>query len=269
MSHNRTDKITKVSDRLAHDRRARRAARRAMENATAVAREVSRRGVTSAAQSRATTRHLNNLARALNDFSHRADAARRPRRWPWVVGIGALGAGAAAVGMRRSGSVPAMAPGEMVVVRSVDVDVPVREAYNQWTQFEEFPKFMGGIDEVRQLDDTHLQWRARVGGVERQWSARVTEQHPDERVAWTSTGGGPDGVVTFHRLDENRSRVTVQLAYEPDGVRDQVGHLLGVDSLRVKQDLTRFKQLIEQRRTATGAWRSDVRDSRVEDAANA
>jgi uncharacterized membrane protein len=257
MSHNRRDRITTVSDRLAHDRRARRAARRAMENATAVARDVRKRGVRDAAQSRSTSRHLNNLARALNDVSHRARAARRPRRWPWVVGIGALGAGTAAVGMRRTGGLPAMAPGSMMVVRSVEVDVPVREAYNQWTHFEEFPQFMGAIDEVRRLDDTHLQWRARVGGVERQWSARVTEQHPDERVAWTSTGGGPDGVVTFHRLDENRSRVTVQLAYEPDGMRDQVGHMLGVDSLRVKQDLARFKELLE------------VRDSRVQDAANA
>jgi uncharacterized membrane protein len=258
MRHNRTDKITKVSDRLAHDRKARRAARRAMENATAVARDVRRRGVRDAAQSRSTTRHLNNLARALGDITDRADAARRPRRWPWLLGIGAIGAGAAAVGMRRTGGMPAMTPGSLVVVRAVDVDVPVREAYNQWTQFEEFPKFMGGVDEVRQLDDTHLQWRARVGGVERQWSARVTEQHPDERVAWTSTGGGPDGVVTFHRLGDTSSRVTVQLAYEPDGVRDQVGHMLGVDSLRVKQDLARFKQLIEERQSATGAWRGTV-----------
>jgi uncharacterized membrane protein len=258
MSHNRTDRITKVSDRLAHDRRARRAARRAMENATAVARDLRKHGVRDAAQSRSTTRHLNNLAKALGDISDRAEAARSPRRWPWIVGIGAIGAGAAAIGMRRSNAMSAVTPGAMVVVRAIDVDVPVREAYNQWTQFEEFPKFMGGVEEVRQLDDTHLQWRARVGGVERQWSARVTEQHPDERVAWTSSGQGPDGVVTFHRLGDNRSRVTVQLAYEPDGMRDQVGHLLGVDAIRVKQDLARFKQLIEERGTATGAWRGNV-----------
>src|SRR5207253_6695006 len=134
----------------------------------------------------------------------RADRVRH-RRWPWLLGLGALGAGAAAtVSLRRNGELGSIgSDGALIVVRAIDVDVPVREAYNQWTQFEEFPLFMGSIVEVRQLDDTHLRWRARVGRAERQWTARVTEQHPDERIAWTSDDGGPDGVVTFHRLSES------------------------------------------------------------------
>jgi uncharacterized membrane protein len=263
MTGNRTHSIRRYGDRLANDRRARRAARTAMRNASAIAHDVRSKGVRDAARSRATSRRMDALADALNDFAKRADAVRH-RRWPWLLGLGALGAGAAAtVSLRRSGELPIGRAGDaLVVVRAIDVDVPVREAYNQWTQFEEFPQFMGGIDEVRQLDDTHLRWRARVGRTERQWTARVTEQHPDERVAWTSTDGGPDGVVTFHRLDESRCRVTVQMGYQPAGVRDQVGHLIGVDSLRVQQDLVRFKQLIERRGSASGAWRGEVSATR-------
>jgi len=259
MSRTRTDAITDAADRLRHDRRARRAAGKAVQHATAVARDIRKHGVRDVSQRRATSRHLSALTDALNEITDRAEKARSHRRWPWLVGLGTLGAGAAALVARRQGALAIAKPGaSVIVVRAIDVDVPVREAYNQWTQFEEFPNFMGGIEEVRQLDDTHLRWSARVAGAERQWTARVTEQHPDERVAWTSHDGGPDGVVTFHRLADDRSRVTVQMSYRPDGMRDQVGHMLGVDSLRVQQDLARFKQLIEQRGAASGSWRGDV-----------
>ena len=145
------------------------------------------------------------------------------------------------------------------IQESIDVEVPVETAYNQWTQFEEFPTFMEGIEQVRQLDDTHLHWVAEVGGERQEWDARITEQHPDERVAWTATSGkGNAGVVTFHRIDETQTRVMVQLDWEPEGVTEQIGATLGMDSRRVQGDLQRFKDLIEKRGSESGAWRGEV-----------
>jgi uncharacterized membrane protein len=145
------------------------------------------------------------------------------------------------------------------VTESVDVQVPVSTAYNQWTQFEEFPQFMGGVESVRQIDDTHLRWVAEISGKREEWDAEITEQHPDERVAWKATGGkGNAGVVTFHRLDDDATRVTVQLDWQPEGVIENIGTALGFDDRQVKQDLERFKGLIESRGQESGAWRGDV-----------
>ena len=145
------------------------------------------------------------------------------------------------------------------VVESVDVKVPVGTAYNQWTQFEEFPRFMEGVKSVSQIDDTHIHWVAEIGGVEKEWDAEVTEQHPDERVAWRATSGAENaGVVTFHRIDEETTRVTLQMDVDPDGVIENIGTALGFLERRVEGDLDRFKQYIESRGTETGAWRGDV-----------
>jgi uncharacterized membrane protein len=145
------------------------------------------------------------------------------------------------------------------VTESIDVNVPVRTAYDQWTQFEEFPRFMEGVKSVSQTDDTHLRWVAEVAGKEKEWDAVVTEQHPDERVAWTSQSGARNaGVVTFHRLDEETTRVTLQMDVDPEGLVENVGTGLGFLDRRVKGDLERFKEFIEQRGTPTGAWRGDV-----------
>jgi uncharacterized membrane protein len=141
----------------------------------------------------------------------------------------------------------------------VDVHVPVRTAYNQWTQFEEFPRFMDGVESVSQVDETHVHWRAKIDGVAREWDAEITEQHPDERVAWTSVAGARNGgVVTFHRLDHDTTRVTLQLQFEPEGAVEQVGDKLGFVSRRARGDLGRFKDLIESQGVETGAWRGDV-----------
>lgn len=145
------------------------------------------------------------------------------------------------------------------ITQSIDVNVPVRTAYDQWTQFESFPQFMEGVAEVKQLDDTHLHWRASIGGKEEEWDAEITEQNPDERVAWKSTSGTPNGgVVTFHRLGEDHTRVTLQMEYEPQGLIEQVGSTLGFDDRRVKGDLEHFKEFIESRGAPTGAWRGEV-----------
>ncbi|HEX2357506.1 MAG TPA: SRPBCC family protein [Micromonosporaceae bacterium] len=145
------------------------------------------------------------------------------------------------------------------VTESVDVTVPVRTAYNQWTQFEEFPQFMEGVEEVRQLSDTLTHWVTEIAGVRREFDAQITEQVPDERVAWTSTGGVKQaGVVTFHRLNENHSRVTAQIEVEPEGVAEKAADALGLLTRRVKSDLGRFKEFIESRGQETGAWRGRV-----------
>jgi uncharacterized membrane protein len=146
------------------------------------------------------------------------------------------------------------------VTESVDVAVPVRTAYNQWTQFEEFPQFMEGVSEIRQVSDTLTHWKTEIGGVKREFDAKITEQLPDERVAWTSVAGSKQaGVVTFHRLDENTTRVTVQMDFEPEGLVEQAGDKLGVLDRRVKGDLKRFKEFIEGRGgVETGAWRGEV-----------
>ncbi|ALA59170.1 SRPBCC family protein [Nitrospira moscoviensis] len=146
-----------------------------------------------------------------------------------------------------------------VVEKSIEVNVPVRTAYNQWTQFEDFPKFMDGVQEVTQLDDKHLKWKANVGGKDEEWHAEITEQVPDRRIAWTSRGGAMNaGAVTFHRLSDDKSKVMVQLEYEPQGFLEHVGDAAGLVSRRVEGDLERFKQFIESRGRETGAWRGTI-----------
>ena len=132
-------------------------------------------------------------------------------------------------------------------------------AYNQWTQFESFPQFMEGVERVQQKDDTQLHWVAEIGGDKREWDAEITEQHPDHRVAWKALNQqGPNGVVTFHKLDDSRTKVMVQMDYEPEGVKESVGSFVGFDSHRVKGDLESFKTFIESRGDETGAWRGNV-----------
>ncbi len=145
------------------------------------------------------------------------------------------------------------------VTQTVDVDVDVRTAYNQWTQFEEFPRFMEGVERVEQLDDRHLRWDVEIAGVERTFDAEITEQTPDQRVAWTSRSG-PDqsGVVTFHALDDEHSRVTLQMKFDPEGIPEQIADKTGMVSARTKGDLKRFKEFIESRGTETGAWRGEI-----------
>jgi uncharacterized membrane protein len=145
------------------------------------------------------------------------------------------------------------------IEQSIDVNVPLSAAYNQWTQFEEFPSFMEGVEQVRQLDDTHLHWVADIGGQRHEWDAVVTEQRPDERVAWRNTDGKDNaGVVTFHRISDDTTRVMVQMDYVPEGVMQKLGSAAGVPDRQVKGDLERFKQMIEDRGSETGAWRGNV-----------
>jgi uncharacterized membrane protein len=146
------------------------------------------------------------------------------------------------------------------IERSIDINLPVRTAYNQWTQFEEFPHFMEGVEAVKQLDDTTLHWVANVGGERKEWRARITEQVPDHHIAWRSDGGDfTSGVVSFQALGPDNTRVTVKLNYEPKGMAEKLGDMLGIVSRRVQGDLERFKSFIESKGHETGAWRGTVR----------
>lgn len=146
-----------------------------------------------------------------------------------------------------------------MIEKSIDVKVPVRTAYNQWTQFEDFPRFMEGVKEVRQTDDTHLLWIAEVLGKEQKWNAEISEQQPDQRIAWHSTSGAKNaGAVTFHYIDENTTRVMLQLEYEPEGLAENIGDWIGAVDRRVEGDLKRFKKFIEERQIETGGWRGTV-----------
>jgi len=150
------------------------------------------------------------------------------------------------------------------IEESVEVEVPVRTAYNQWTQFEEFPRFMEGVEQVRQLTDTKLHWVAEIAGRRREWDAEITEQVPDQRISWCSTEGATNsGVVTFHRLGDGRSKVMLQLEFEPEGIVEQAGDKLGIVKGRTKADLKRFKEFIESQGRESGAWRGDVQQAKA------
>lgn len=145
------------------------------------------------------------------------------------------------------------------VVKTVDVNAPISKVYNQWTQFESFPEFLGGVDRITQTDDTHTHWVTSIGGVTREFDTEITEQHPEERVAWKSTDGTTHaGVITFHRLSDTRTKVTAQIDWAPRGFVEKAGSVLGVDDRQVQSDLDRFKDFIESRGQATGAWRGDI-----------
>ena len=155
------------------------------------------------------------------------------------------------------------------VTKSIEVNVPVRTAYNQWTQFEQFPQFMEGIKSVKQLDNKRLHWVANIAGKEEEWDAVITEQTPDQRIAWHSTTGAENaGIVTFQSLGGNQTRVSLQLDYDPEGIVENVGDKLGFVGRRVEGDLKRFKEFIESRGQESGAWRGEIHGSQVKDTAS-
>ena len=150
------------------------------------------------------------------------------------------------------------------ITSSIDVEAPLRSVYNQWTQFEEFPKFMEGVKEVRQLGDKTLQWRAEIGGKDVEWIAQITDQEPDRRIAWRSSSGAQNnGALSFESLDPNKTRVSIAIDYEPTGAVEATGSALGVVKARVSGDLKRFKEYIEKRGRETGGWRGTIRGGDV------
>lgn len=150
------------------------------------------------------------------------------------------------------------------IEKSIEVEVPVRTAYNQWTQFEEFPRFMEGVREVRQLDDTHLYWHSEIAGKDKEFQSEIVEQTPDQRVAWRSVSEVKTaGTVSFEPLGPTRTRIVLVMEYEPEGALENVGDMLGVLSRRVEGDLERFKKFIESRGVESGEWRGEVHQGEV------
>ena len=151
------------------------------------------------------------------------------------------------------------------VKKSIEVDVPVRVAYDQWTQFEEFPRFMDGVESVQQLDDKRLHWKAEVAGKAQEWDAEINEQTPDKVIAWKSTSGARnDGIVRFTPLGQEKTKLDVEMHWEPQGVTERIGDVLGADDMRIQGDLNRFKKFVEERKTPTGAWRGEIHGGKVE-----
>ena len=153
----------------------------------------------------------------------------------------------------------------MHVEKSIEVDAPVNRVYNQWTQFEDFPKFMQGIEQVEQLDDKRLHWVAEIGGKRKEWEAEIFEQVPDQKIAWRSTSGAANaGIVSFQPVAANRTQVTVRMEYEPEGAIENLGVALGAVGTRIEGDLKRFRDFIQSRIQETGAWRGEIHGGRVE-----
>jgi uncharacterized membrane protein len=148
----------------------------------------------------------------------------------------------------------------MATVNStIDVDMPISTVYNQWTQFESFSQFMSGVESITQVSDTLTDWKVSIAGIEREFQAEIVEQHPDERVAWNSVGGAEhSGVVTFHRISDDCTRIALQLTWTPQGIVEKVGELLQIDDIQIDCDLKKFKELIETVGFETGAWRGDI-----------
>jgi uncharacterized membrane protein len=145
------------------------------------------------------------------------------------------------------------------IVETIEVNVPISTAYNQWTQFEQFPQFMASVHEIRQLDDKHLHWKANVAGEEKEWDAEIIEQIPDKRIAWRSTSGVPNGgVVTFHKIADDVTRITLQMDYQPEGPAEKIADSFGAVRLETRANLQRFKDMLEKRGKETGAWRGSI-----------
>jgi uncharacterized membrane protein len=173
-----------------------------------------------------------------------------------IVTVAALAAGGILLSKQLKKS---RSSGRSTAEESIEVNVPANTAYNQWTQFEDFPKFMESVREVRQLDDTHLHWRAEVAGKEEQWDSEITEQIPDKRIAWRSTSGVSNaGVVTFHKISDSKTRIMLQMDYAPRSADEKIGDTLGLVKMQMRGNLKRFKELLESRGTETGAWRGTV-----------
>jgi uncharacterized membrane protein len=206
---------------------------------------------------------LAELGRLVAVVRKRAERKQSHRLRNTLLVLAGAGAAAAAVPMvraklrRRDAWAPSSTP--TTVDAHIDVGVPVTAAYNQWTQFEEFPRFMEGIDEVKQLDDTLLHWAATVAGKHAEWQAKIVEQEPDRRIAWESTDGKRTrGIVEFEQLAPDRSRIRLHMSYVPDGKAEKVGSAIGLDKHRINGDLERFRELIEGRGVPSGAWRGEV-----------
>jgi uncharacterized membrane protein len=264
----RAGQVLEEARHALEDAKLRERVRKAAAHGLAARREARRRGpLQQLARNRRLHFHVREMTRNLQKAKRQTERKRRRRR---IVRTALVVAPAAALAVPQSrhwlfGLLNGAEPhGRKRIEEEIDIDVPVSTAYNQWTQFEEFPLFMEGVDDVRQLDDTKLRWTASIGGNRAEWEAKILEQVPDSRIVWASTDGKDTrGTVTFESLGPERTRVRLQLGYTPEGLGETVGSAAGLDSRRVRGDLDRFKELIESRGVADGAWRGEIREGDV------
>jgi uncharacterized membrane protein len=203
-----------------------------------------------------------NLQQAWNRIERKQKRSHKLRNTMLVLGGGAAAAGAA---LKLRGKPSANGTGISTIDESIEVEVPVKTAYNQWTQFEEFPLFMEGVDDVRQRDDTRLHWVATIGGHTAEWDAKILEQHPDTQISWISEDGKKTrGTVSFEPLGESKTLIRLSMSYQAQGPIEQLGSAAGLDAQRVRGDLKRFKDLIESRGTESGEWRGEIDAGKAE-----
>jgi len=261
---------TDLAVSLAQDKRFRKQLLSAMgHGAAARQRAASRIGLVAAVHRLGTDKELRSELRQMTENLQNAwtqvEKKRSRKLRNFLLVVAGIGTAAAAVapqarkkltklsGVVGNGSMP------RTITESIEVDVPVSTAYNQWTQFEDFPLFMEGVEHVEQLDDTRLHWIAKVGGKTNEWDAKILEQHPDKQVSWISEDGKKTrGTVTFEPVGESRTRISLSMSYQAEGLTEALGSAVGLDERRVRGDLERFKELIESRGAESGAWRGEV-----------
>jgi len=237
--------------------------------AAARERAASRIGLIAAAHRLGTDNELRNelrqMSEGLQNAWTRVEKKRSHKLRNFLLVFAGIGAAVAAVAPKAKKRVPKLGdvvsggPIPRTITESIEVDVPVSTAYNQWTQFEDFPLFMEGVEHVEQKDDTRLHWVAKVGGKTNEWDAKILEQHPDKQVSWISEDGKKTrGTVTFEPIGESQTRITLSMSYQAEGLTETLGSAVGLDQRRVRGDLERFKELIVSRGAESGAWRGEV-----------
>jgi uncharacterized membrane protein len=207
-------------------------------------------------------RMTKNLQHAWTRVEVKQKRSHKLRNTMLVLGGGAAAAGAA---LKLRGKQSANGTGISTIDESIEVEVPVSTSYNQWTQFEEFPLFMEGVDDVQQRDDTRLHWVATIGGHTAEWDAKILEQHPDKQISWISEDGKKTrGTVSFEPIGEGKTLIRLSMSYQAEGAIEQIGSAAGLDAKRVRGDLKRFKDLIESRGTESGEWRGEIDAGKTE-----
>ena len=245
--------------------------------AKAKRRAASRVGFTAAAARLAGDKQLKReLQTMIKDLQHAWGRVEKKRSHKLRNTMLVLGGGAAAAGAaiklrgRMPGANSVNGTGISTIDESIEVDVPVSTAYNQWTQFEEFPLFMEGVDDVQQRDDTRLHWVATIGGRTAEWDAKILEQHPDKQISWISEDGKKTrGTVSFEPIGESKALIRLSMSYQAEGPVEQLGSAAGLDAMRVRGDLGRFKSLIESRGTESGEWRGEIDAGKTENTTKA
>jgi uncharacterized membrane protein len=263
--HSKTDEVRDLAASLVKDKKFRKQLLSAVNHGTVAQRRAARKIGFYAAMLRLKQdpklrREVNKMVSSLDKAWARVEKKRSHKLRNLLIGLGLGGAAAAAVKTRVHEKLPVgsgMSP--RTIDTSLEVNVPVSTAYNQWTQFEDFPLFMEGVDHVQQLDDTRLHWAATVAGRKAEWDAKILEQHPDRQISWISEDGKKTrGTVSFEPRGEDKTLVRLSMSYQAEGPAEQLGSAAGLDTRRVRGDLERFKELIESRGTESGAWRGKV-----------